>query len=122
MAAATGKFAIYRTATASVMTTPNNSSASIIKPKVIARASKEKGSAAAKTSTKSKTTEKKPFKIVIRKLPVRDFNIDDFRSSLSRVLSKLGYPAIVDGTIGSTVREEVQIEHFIEGKLRCDLI
>lgn len=112
----------------SVMTTPSNSSASIIKandatkPKVIARSSKEKSSAAAKASAKSKTTEKKPFKIVIRKLPVRDFNIDDFRSSLSRVLSKLGYPAVGDGTILNTDRDEVQIEHFIEGKLRCVLI
>ena len=109
------------------MTTPGVSGMSAPKPKEIAktkiasRSSKEKDLSKPKSSVKLKTTEKKPFKIVIRKLPVRDFNIDDFRSSLSKVLAKLGHAAIREGMSPDTERDEVHIEHFIEGKLRCDI-
>ena len=94
------------------------------------RSSKEKDSSK-KSSSKSKSSsesQKKAFKIVIRKLPVRDFSIDDFRTSLSRVLAGLGHAAAIgngapkDGIVPDVENDLVQIEHFIEGKLRYQAI
>ena len=91
------------------------------KSKNVTRTGKEKE--ANKTKVKSKVSaeaQKKPFKIVIRKLPVRDFNKDDFRASVMRVMTQLGYPSpeVIDGASPDVDKEVVQIEHFIEGKLR----
>lgn len=87
------------------------------------------------SSTKIKGSDgdkdKKTFKVVIRKLPVRAFNIDDFRANVSRVLVLLGYPPNTLSDAQSVVQsmekdsteinknaDMVIIEHFIEGKLR----
>ncbi len=60
----------------------------------------------------TKTTHeptKKVFRIVIRKLPVRDFSSTDFATCVDKVCKDL-----------KLTREVFVIEHFIEGKLRFE--
>jgi hypothetical protein len=80
----------------------------------------ERSKSKASKSKGSGDIRKKSFKIVIRKLPVRDFNREDFRANVSRILTQLGYaPGIIShGSNQDTEQDLVQIEHFIEGKLR----
>ena len=96
------------------------------KTKASGRSGKEKESSKSKAPAKAKlATEvvKKPFKVVVRKLPVRDFNAEDFAKSITRVLSQLGYGTSAPGdeTAKDADKEFIRIEHFIEGKLRYKL-
>jgi hypothetical protein len=75
---------------------------------------KDKKSKDKSLSKASAETLKKTYKVVIRKLPIRDFSNDDFRANVSRVLLQLGY----DCPNSDAEKELIQIEHFIEGKLR----
>jgi S-adenosylmethionine synthetase len=86
-----------------------------IKPKnVKSGTEKDKKSKDKSKSKVSSETMKKTYKVVIRKLPIRDFSNDDFRANVSRVLLQLGY----DCPNSDAENELIQIEHFIEGKLR----
>lgn len=95
-----------------------------VKPKTSTRSGKESGWSKSKGAVKTKVGEpqKKPFKLVIRKLPVHDFNEDDFAASVSRVLSQLdfGNSAVKLDAPKDTDKELIQIEHFIQGKLRLE--
>lgn len=95
-----------------------------VKPKTSTRPGKESGWSKSKSAVKTKVGEpqKKPFKLVIRKLPVHDFNEDDFAASVSRVLSQLdfGNSAVKLDTPKDADKELIQIEHFIQGKLRLE--
>ena len=65
-------------------------------------------SASSRKKDKQKTeVTKKSYKVVIRRLPTKDFSIDTFRSCLDRVLAILQIPP-----------DTVEILHFMEGKLR----
>jgi hypothetical protein len=75
---------------------------------------KDKKSKDKSQSKASAETLKKTFKVVIRKLPIRDFSNDDFRANVSRVLLQLGYNC----PNPDAEKELIQIEYFIEGKLR----
>ena len=91
--------------------------------KTTTRSGKSKDSAKTKGSTKSKAVvdvQKKPFKLVIRKLPVRDFDRGAFTAAISRIASHLSTSLVNDSAGAATAAdtEIIQIEHFIEGKLR----
>jgi hypothetical protein len=97
-----------------------------VKPKTATRSGKESGWSKTKSVVKTKVGEpqKKPFKLVIRKLPVHDFNEDDFAASVSRILSQLdlGNSAAKSEIPKDAEKEKelIQIEHFIQGKLRLE--
>lgn len=91
--------------------------------KTTGKGGKSKDSGKTKGSTKSKAVvdvQKKPFKIVIRKLPVRDFDRCAFTVAISRIASYLSASCVNDsvGAVTAADTEIIQIEHFIEGKLR----
>ena len=95
-----------------------------VKAKTSTRSGKESGWSKSKSAVKAKVGEpqKKPFKLVIRKLPVHDFNEDDFAASVSRILSQLDFgdsAAKLEAT-KDTEKDVIQIEHFIQGKLRFE--
>ena len=50
---------------------------------------------------------KKIYKILIRKLPVREFSAEDFATCLDNICISLNLP-----------RESFKLEHFTEGKIR----
>ena len=99
-------------------------SSETVKPKTSTRPGKESGWSKSKSVVKTKVGEpqKKPFKLVIRKLPVHDFNEDDFAASVSRILSQLdfGNSAAKPEAPKDAEKELIQIEHFIQGKLRFE--
>ena len=115
------------------MTTPLPSDSTVVAGKVkenartktSGRSGKEKESGKSKASVKTKVAAevvKKPFKVIVRKLPVRDFNVDDFGESIKRVLLQLGYGTSLSGdeSAKDVDKELIRIEHFIEGKLRYE--
>ncbi len=58
-------------------------------------------------TSKSNEFTKKSFRIVVRKLPVRQFTMEDFVNCVNKVCSEI-----------NVTRESFTIEHFIEGKIR----
>lgn len=91
------------------------------------RTGKLKDSTKSKGATKSKAVvevQKKPFKVVIRKLPVRDFNRSAFTAAISRIAQHFSTSNVSDSAAAITAadKEIIQIEHFIEGKLRCGAV
>jgi hypothetical protein len=118
-------------AAASLMTTPLSTDSTVVagklkenaRTKTTGRSGKEKESGKSKGPVKTKLPAevvKKPFKVIVRKLPVRDFNVDDFGESIKRVLLQLGYGTSLSGdeSAKDVDKELIRIEHFIEGKLR----
>lgn len=54
-----------------------------------------------------KEAPKKAFKIVVRKLPVRDFTAENFETKVHQILEALGLE-----------NDAIEVEHFMQGKLR----
>ena len=61
---------------------------------------------------------KKAYKIYIRKLPPRDFNKNEMQSIIEKVNIHLNSLLPSDPNITNNNSNLVQIEHFIEGKIR----
>lgn len=62
---------------------------------------------ALKKATPAKEAPKKLHRIIIRKLPVRGFTLDDFNTCIDRVCRELNLS-----------KDFFLVEHFIEGKIR----
>ena len=75
-----------------------------------AASSRGKGKGTSRDDRKPKATGPPPirYKVVIRKLPpAREFNEQEFKSNVTRVVSQLGLAA-----------DAIHVEHFVGGKLR----
>lgn len=60
-----------------------------------------------KSSGQSREAPKKTFRIVIRKLPVRNFTLDNFKECLVNTVERLGCQ-----------QDNFEIDHFLSGKIR----
>lgn len=72
------------------------------------KTSKFKGKPKPRRERASRPPPPKPtFKIVVRKLPIRDYSLESFQTDVSRICSELGVEA-----------SNVAVDHFSQGKLR----
>lgn len=105
-----------RTITALSKSDSDKTCFSVEKPKIIKSSiSSSKSDKGVKKKSESKaikktTNSKKTYKALIRKLPPRDYGIDDFRSAIERINEYL--LKVVNST------DVLEVEHFIDGKIR----
>lgn len=74
------------------------------------RSKSDKSALSANAKEKGKSSRdppKKTFKIVIRKLPLREYTFEHFEKCVTSFCERIGLGA-----------DSYQIEHFIQGKLR----